>query len=51
MDMCAWAYEVVEMGSLMLIISVLFESAQESFDMLLLEMRVRESRHLDMGSI
>ena len=34
MDACAWAYEVVEMGSLMLIISVLFEPTQESFDVL-----------------
>ena len=34
MDMCAWAYEVVEMGSLMFIIYVLFEPAQESFDVL-----------------
>ena len=34
MDTCAWAYEVVEMGSLMLIIFVLFEPTQESFGVL-----------------
>ena len=34
MDTCAWTYKVVEIGSLMLIISSLFELAQESFDVL-----------------